>query len=239
LYGRAVVAVGGNGRVEHAYLAAAGGAASILEVDAVCVGHGFVPAIEVARLFGCAIGFSAERGGWYVEHDEDQATSTGGVFVAGEPGGVAGAAAAWISGRLAGASAAAAAGGSALPAGQREGLRRALRREYAFAAILNRTYRTPLAAYESVPDEVVVCRCEDVSAGEIREVSRRWCANVNVIKGVTRTGMGPCQGRTCAPSVAGILAARTGVDLRRVGLFGSRSPLRPMPLNQLAEPFDP
>jgi len=151
---------------------------------------------------------------------------------------VAGAAAAWVSGRLAGASAAAAAGGRALPSGQREALRRALRREHAFAALLSRTYRTPLMAYAAVPDDVVVCRCEDVTAGEIRTVSRGWCANVNVIKGVTRTGMGPCQGRICAPSVAGILAARTGTDLRRVGMFGSRSPLRPMPLSQLAQPLD-
>jgi sarcosine oxidase, subunit alpha len=57
-------------------------------------------------------------------------------------------------------------------------------------------------ALEPLVDEQVVCRCERVTAGEIRDLIRRGYRDMNEIKAVTRTGMGACGGRTCGTLIA-------------------------------------
>jgi Fe-S-cluster-containing hydrogenase component 2/thioredoxin reductase/bacterioferritin-associated ferredoxin len=51
---------------------------------------------------------------------------------------------------------------------------------------------------ERLSDDTVVCRCERVTAGEIRALMRRGYRDVNEIKAVTRAGMGSCGSKTCA-----------------------------------------
>ena len=46
-------------------------------------------------------------------------------------------------------------------------------------------------------DDTIVCRCERVTAGEIRALIRAGMRDVNEIKTVTRTGMGACGAKTC------------------------------------------
>lgn len=56
----------------------------------------------------------------------------------------------------------------------------------------------PMARYVGrVPDEAIVCRCERVTAGEIRALIRAGARDLNYIKAVTRAGMGACGGKTC------------------------------------------
>jgi thioredoxin reductase/Fe-S-cluster-containing hydrogenase component 2/bacterioferritin-associated ferredoxin len=50
---------------------------------------------------------------------------------------------------------------------------------------------------ERIPDDEVICRCERVTAGEIRELIRSGVRDMNHIKAVTRAGMGACGGKTC------------------------------------------
>jgi sarcosine oxidase, subunit alpha len=57
-------------------------------------------------------------------------------------------------------------------------------------------------ALEPLVDEQVVCRCERVTAGEIRDLIRRGYRDMNEIKAVTRAGMGACGGKTCGTLVA-------------------------------------
>jgi NADPH-dependent 2,4-dienoyl-CoA reductase/sulfur reductase-like enzyme/ferredoxin len=54
------------------------------------------------------------------------------------------------------------------------------------------------AAVERLRDDEIVCRCERVTAGEIRELIRAGYRDVNEIKGVTRATMGACGAKTCA-----------------------------------------
>jgi len=241
-FGRRVVAVEGGStaqraivaKVDHHWRPIAGSERSI-EVDAVCVGDGFVPATQLPRLFGCAQEYRPHGGGWCTVHDLHQETSVADIFIAGEAGGIAGAHAALASGRIAGFAAAYRARGEALSLCDTRDLRRGLARHRRFSALLDSLYRIPREAYAAIPDGVVVCRCEDVTAGEIRKASCAWSAEANVIKGVTRAGMGRCQGRTCAPSVASIIAQSTGASEHVVGSFRVRAPIKPIPLRSLVE----
>jgi len=54
-------------------------------------------------------------------------------------------------------------------------------------------------AIERLPDDQIVCRCERITAGEIRDLIRAKYRDMNEIKAVTRAGMGACGGKTCGP----------------------------------------
>ena len=66
-------------------------------------------------------------------------------------------------------------------------------------------------------DETIACRCEEVSVGEIRRAARLGATGPNQLKAFTRCGMGPCQGRTCGPVVAAILADVHGKPIAEIG----------------------
>ena len=56
----------------------------------------------------------------------------------------------------------------------------------------------PMDQYvERITDDTIVCRCERVSAGEIRELIRQGYRDINEIKAVCRAGMGSCGAKTC------------------------------------------
>jgi NADPH-dependent 2,4-dienoyl-CoA reductase/sulfur reductase-like enzyme/Fe-S-cluster-containing hydrogenase component 2/bacterioferritin-associated ferredoxin len=75
----------------------------------------------------------------------------------------------------------------------------------------------PMSVYEKAPppDEAVVCRCERVSAGEIRAAIRSGVRDLNQLKALTRTGMGACGSKTCRPMVWRMFTEE-GVDLGTV-----------------------
>jgi bacterioferritin-associated ferredoxin len=85
---------------------------------------------------------------------------------------------------------------------------------------------------------VIVCRCEEVTAGRIREMARRGCRGPNQTKFFSRCGMGPCQGRLCGIPVTQILAASAGLSEDEVGAYRTRAPLKPIPLQALASVAD-
>jgi bacterioferritin-associated ferredoxin len=80
----------------------------------------------------------------------------------------------------------------------------------------------------------VVCRCEEVTAGRIREMARLGCQGPNQTKFFSRCGMGPCQGRQCGLTVTQILASELGKPAAEVGAYRIRSPLKPVPMASLA-----
>jgi hypothetical protein len=83
-------------------------------------------------------------------------------------------------------------------------------------------------------DDLVICRCEGVRLGEIRQCLKSSAANtVNEAKKLTRAGMGMCQGRTCAPTLELILA-REGAAPAGTEPYRARPPLRPAALDGLA-----
>lgn len=82
--------------------------------------------------------------------------------------------------------------------------------------------------------DIVICRCEDVTYGEVVEAIERGLETTEEIKRILRCGMGPCQGRTCSRLIARIIANRTGRGLAEVGQPAVRPPTRPVEIGILA-----
>ena len=204
-----------------------------IEADTVCVGFGFVPSVQLTRTLGCRHAYDERLGGWVPEHDDDMQTSVRGVFVAGEVAGIGGAWAAMAEGALA-ASAALQELGFAVPAPGIEALKRERRHRRAFGALVNELFAPRPGLLQLLTDDTLVCRCEEVSAGQVRAACRPWGGNVNFIKGATRCGMGYCQGRICGPVVEALLASELGLAPGTVDHFHPRSPIKPVRVSDLA-----
>ncbi|HEY3315344.1 MAG TPA: (2Fe-2S)-binding protein [Bacillota bacterium] len=84
-------------------------------------------------------------------------------------------------------------------------------------------------------DDVLVCRCEEVTAGEVRSAIRAGAHTLAAIKKRTRAGMGLCGGRTCARLLARLLAEETGRSMAEIAPPPARPPVRPVPAAVLAE----
>lgn len=92
----------------------------------------------------------------------------------------------------------------------------------------------PPAAVLRPTDDTIVCRCEEVTAGDIRSYAKIGCSGPNQTKAFGRCGMGPCQGRYCGLTVTQILAHENGLSQDEVGAYRIRSPIKPVTLAELA-----
>jgi NADPH-dependent 2,4-dienoyl-CoA reductase/sulfur reductase-like enzyme len=210
-----------------------------VEAGLVLLHHGVIPNTQIARLLRLEHRWSDERLAWEVMVDAYGQTSLPGVRMAGDGTAIAGAGAAALSGELAALGAAQALG--RLDTGERDRLagplQRALKRERAVRPFLDTLYRPP-AFITHPPDAVVVCRCEEVTAGRIREMARLGCQGPNQTKFFSRCGMGPCQGRVCGTVVTQVLAEALGKPEAEVGAYRIRAPIKPVPLGALAAMAD-
>jgi NADPH-dependent 2,4-dienoyl-CoA reductase/sulfur reductase-like enzyme len=198
--------------------------------------QGIAPNTNLARAAGCAHVWDEAQLSWRPRTDAWGAASRPEIYCGGDVAGIAGARAAALSGRLSALAAAAdlgridAAGRDARAAG----LRRAMRRELAARPFLDTLYR-PLPAFRvPVADDVVVCRCEEVTAGALADAVDAGAMGPNQLKAFTRCGMGPCQGRSCGLTAAALVAARLGMSEGEAGYFNIRFPVKPVPLRAVA-----
>jgi bacterioferritin-associated ferredoxin len=158
-----------------------------------------------------------------------------GFYVAGDGARIIGALASMASGRIAGLAAARAAPGAN---GVQDILARIavvvreLQLRTAARPMLDRLYR-PKAQSRIPPDSVMVCRCEEVTAGEIRRYVRAGCVGPNQLKAFSRCGMGPCQGRQCGITVCEIIAAERGMQPGEIGYQRVRAPIKPISVGEL------
>jgi NADPH-dependent 2,4-dienoyl-CoA reductase/sulfur reductase-like enzyme len=203
------------------------------DADTLCASYGFVPSVQVTRALGCDHVYDAGRGGWIPVHDECMRTSIPGVYIAGEVAGIGGAHAAMAEGRLAGLNAARELG-KRVAESAIEDARRERARHRTFAKIVSDIFSIKPRVRELITDDTVVCRCEEVHAREIRAAALAWGANVNFVKGITRCGMGYCQGRICGPLVEDMTAAALGVSAGSVDSFHVRAPIKPLTVRELA-----
>ncbi|WP_370302367.1 FAD-dependent oxidoreductase [Pseudooceanicola sp.] len=201
--------------------------AKVIEgVGTLAIGYGFQPVIDLTTALGAEHDFDAALGGWHCCADATGQTTVPGVWAAGETLGIGGAVPAQLSGRIAGAAAARALGF----AGPRlDAEKAALKKARAFAAALARLYPPPQTLPVAPPDETLICRCEDVRAGDIRAAIAEGAHENLAVKTWTRAGMGPCQGRICGAGIAAALA-EVGVPADRASYNRAHLPLRPVPL---------
>jgi len=83
-------------------------------------------------------------------------------------------------------------------------------------------------------DDRIICRCEEITRGEIKEAIRNGMQTVSGVKRITRAGMGLCQGQTCERLVTQILARELGRAPADLEPMTARAPVRPLPLAVLA-----
>ncbi|MEU9031704.1 NAD(P)/FAD-dependent oxidoreductase [Streptomyces sp. NPDC048383] len=186
--------------------------------DAVAVGHGLVPQLELATGLGCAT-LRSPDGTVALDLDEEQRTSVPGIWSAGETGGIGGAELALTEGEIA----AHAIAGRPAPAV----LARRRARLRAFAGAMAAAHRPGPGWTDWLDDGTDVCRCEEVPAGRIREaVGELGARDARTVKLLTRAGMGWCQGRMCGPAVAALAGEEPAPDRRPLSC--------PVPLGQLA-----
>ena len=83
-------------------------------------------------------------------------------------------------------------------------------------------------------DDMIICRCEEVTTGEIRKAVHDGMYTITEVRRYLRTGMGLCQGQTCAKLVKGIVARELGVSPSQLEPASSRAPMRPTEMRVLA-----
>jgi NADPH-dependent 2,4-dienoyl-CoA reductase/sulfur reductase-like enzyme len=197
--------------------------------------QGVIPSLHLAQAAGCNIRWNEAQQCWTTQNDSWGQSSQADIFIAGDGAGISGARAASLSGQLTGLQVAYEL--NHLGRRKRDQLsapvRNAWQRHCSIRPFLERWYRVP-ESYLNPSDETMVCRCEEVFAGEIRDVAKLGCIGPNQAKAFTRCGMGPCQGRMCGPTVSYIMAEISGETLADTGLYRARPPIKPITLGQLA-----
>ena len=207
-----------------------------LDVDVVCFAIGASAALELPYLARCQIGFDPGWGGYYPVHDELQRTSAAGVLVAGDgaafrdewfltpehaaaQGQRAGLTAAWSLGK------APQPAGHAVPSASSSS-----------EPLPDSSHLTPWHRFADLAsgDDVVLCLCEGVTRAEVLAAHTMVVpGHQDEVKRVSRAGMGPCQGRRCRATIAGVLAARAGLSVAAMPVPSYRPPVRPLPLGAL------
>jgi len=83
-------------------------------------------------------------------------------------------------------------------------------------------------------NDLIICRCEEVSRGEILQAIGEGAQTLIEIKWRTRAGMGLCQAKTCRRLVSQILAEQTGQTMAEISPATHRPPVRPVELGIIA-----
>jgi NAD(P)H-nitrite reductase large subunit len=84
-------------------------------------------------------------------------------------------------------------------------------------------------------DSLIICRCEEITRGEIRQAVHDGMFNVHEIRRYLRAGMGLCQGQTCARLVKQIISRELGVPQGELEDATARAPMRPLEMQVLAK----
>jgi NADPH-dependent 2,4-dienoyl-CoA reductase/sulfur reductase-like enzyme len=208
-----------------------------LRVDTLCVGYGFVPSAELTRLAQCQHRYEPLLGGWVPLCDDSMETTVPDVYAVGDCRGIAGNLVAIEQGRIAGLAAAQRLGRLTV---NEAGKRMAPSREriagiHRLRRVLDGISAPRPGLYDLAKDDTIVCRCEEITLGEVRTAIADGATDLKEVKRMTRVGMGNCQGRMCGPAVQEIIARDRGLSPERIGYLNPRPPIRPIPLSALAE----
>lgn len=208
-----------------------------LKIDTLLLHNGVVPDTQLTSLLQCEHQWDAIQRYWQPVTDVWGNTSVAGMGVAGDTAGIAGARAAEAAGPLAALEAAFALERISVQERNRKAaiFRRRLARERAVRPFLDRLFSPRRELLIPENDQTVVCRCEEVTAGQIRQVLELGAMGPNQLKTQTRAGMGPCQGRMCGLTVSEMIADHYEMGVPQVGCFHVRPPIKPVTVNELAD----
>ena len=207
-----------------------------IETDLLLIHFGIIPRTSLSRVAGCRHGWDKRQQCWRPQRDEWGNSSVTGILVAGDGAGIGGARTAEHAGRLAALQAMYALG--RIQRRERDHMgrndRKWMRDDLHIRPFLEGFFHIPGKLLSVPDDDTIVCRCEEVTAGQIRTAVADGHSDSNQVKFLTRCGMGPCQGRQCADAVAHIVAAAGGESVARGGQYRGRPPVTPLTLGQFA-----
>lgn len=198
--------------------------------------QGVVPNVNLAMAAGCTHSWNDAQLCWHARVDTWGNSNLNGISIAGDGAGIVGADSAEALGWLAALGALHRIGKLSVPLRNKiaEPFRRTVYRQKPLRRFLDRLYQ-PAKQFRIPTDAAtLVCRCEEVTAAEIREAISLGCQGPNQLKSFTRAGMGPCQGRLCGLTISAMIADELGRSVQDVGAGRLRPPVKPLELGQLA-----
>ena len=208
------------------------GTERVLACDAVAVGYGFTPQLEIPVQLGCTTRLDAD-GSLVAVADDQQRASEPDVFLAGEVCGVGGAELSLVEGSSPGCTQRTA----TWILGVLARLRRRRDRLRAFAAAMHDAHPVPTGWTGWLTGDTTVCRCEEVPVEAIRAaVTELGATDARTVKLLARPGMGLCQGRVCGYATAGLVARECGRAVTAQDLAGiaARPIAQPVTLGSIA-----
>lgn len=205
------------------------------DLDLLMLHQGVVPHVNLAMAAGVKHEWDDVQACFRPVLDECGNSSVAGIMIAGDGAGIGGAESAAERGRLAAIDCIAVLDPEALNrAPSRDNVRNALAQSMRGRAFLDHLYRPAKQFRVPQDDSTIVCRCEEISAGDIRASVAIGATGPNQLKAYRRTGMGPCQGRLCGLTVTELLADERGKTPEEIGYYRLRSPVKPISLAELA-----
>lgn len=207
-----------------------------IDTDLLLMHFGVIPNIHLSRAAGCRHDWYKHQQCWRPRLDSWGNSSIEGILIAGDGAGIGGARTAEHAGRLAALQALHALGKTTRV--ERDRLasndRKWMREEMHIRPFLDAFFHIPGQLLRVPDDDTIVCRCEEITAGEIRNAVADGHSDSNQVKFLTRAGMGACQGRQCGNAVSHIVADAGGKSVAEGGLYRGRHPVTPLSLGQLA-----
>ena len=227
-----VIRADGAGRLESITYQSPHTGTVTVPADLLLVHDGVVPAVHMPLALNCKMDWDAQRQYFFPSRNAYGESSIPGLFVAGDCAGIVGAKGAGAQGELVARHIVQRICGRALSSHTRS-LATQVKREALLQDFLARIYPSRWEL-DRMEDDTIVCRCEEITAGEIRAIARGSRVGPNQMKAYTRCGMGPCQGRQCAMTLNRMTAQIQGRSEAEVGLIRIRSPLKPITVGELA-----
>jgi NADPH-dependent 2,4-dienoyl-CoA reductase/sulfur reductase-like enzyme len=200
------------------------------------VHEGVVPRCDFTQLLKLKHHWDPVQRFWYPQTNQFGATENENIYVAGDGAFVHGGIPAAIKGTLAALDIAKKL--KTLPASEKVDtipkLEKELSAELAPRPFVDGLYKPRRDLYR-VSDQTLMCRCEEVTAGDIRQAVKEGCREPNEIKALTRCGMGHCQGRMCGVALAEIVAGELNIEPDSLQPLNVRAPVRNLSLSELSE----
>ncbi len=207
-----------------------------IDTDLLLVHDGVIPNSHLAMAAGCEHRWNSFQRYWSPLLDRQGLSSQPAISICGDSAGIAGVDAATCSGAVTGWNVAKLLSFIDQVRCQSETSqnRQSITRISTLRRFIDSHY-LPFEYFQIPPDDdTVVCRCEQISVGDIRQVATIGCMGPNQAKAFTRCGMGPCMGRQCGNTVSQLFAKFHDRSVAEIGYYRIRPPLKPLTLKQLS-----
>lgn len=233
--GATEIEVLGGDHVEGLKWCDVGGILHEIPAQVVLLHEGIIPSNHAALSLDCEMSWHDTQNCYVPALDDWGESSRDGLFIVGDGAGAAGADAAVVRGELAALAIASQLGLLNEATFKRSSAKKLkeLRRLLAIRPFLDAMY-PPRSSATLPSDDTIVCRCEELTAGNIRAAARKGNFGFRRLKSESRAGMGACQGRQCGAVVQAILAECQGLEIGLVDPPSVRPPLKPVTLSELA-----